>query len=143
MKTYAPRPVATALAMALCFALPAAAAEPAPADEPGSKTAIDRETGRLRATTAAEDRALARDAQRLQRERRPIAAPGIASLVRPATETEALQTQVRHADGSVSMLVPESLDSELLVRRDADGRLVVSHGRAADEGAKEVGHDHD
>lgn len=142
MKTFAPRPVAAALAMALCFALPAAA-EPATADEPGSKTAIDRDTGRLRATTAAEDRALARDAERLQRERRPIAAPGIATLVRPATETEALQTQVRHADGSVSMMVPESLDSDLVVTRDAEGRLVLGHGKHADAIAQEAGHDHD
>ena len=138
MKTFVTRPVAAALAMALCFTLPAAAAETAAADEPGSKTAIDRETGRLRATTAAEDRALARDAERLGQARRPIAAPGVAALVRPATESEALQTQVRHADGSVSMLVPESLDSELVVTRDADGRLVISHGKAG-----EVDHAHD
>ena len=129
MTILAPRPLAASLAMALFLTLPAAAADQPTPEEPGSKTAIDRDTGRLRATTAAEDRALARDAERLKRERGPIAAPGVATLVRPATEAEALQTQVRHADGSVSMMVPESFDSELVVTRHGD--------------AGEVGHAHD
>ncbi|GAB2667684.1 post-PEP-CTERM-1 domain-containing protein [Arenimonas aestuarii] len=132
MTIFAPRPLAATLAMALCLTLPATAAEQATPDEPGSRTAIDRDTGRLRATTAAEDRALARDAVRLQAQRRPIAAPGVATLVRPATEAEALQTQVRHADGSVSMMVPENFDSELRVTRAADGALVISHNDAGE-----------
>jgi hypothetical protein len=127
--------VAVSLALALSFVPPAAAED---ASAPGSKTAIDRETGRLRATTAAEDRELERDAARLAREPRAKAGPGVAALVRPATEAEALQTQERHADGTVSMLVPESLDSQLRVSRDANGKLVVSHADAAAEG-----HDHD
>ena len=49
-----------------------------------------------------------------------------------ATEAEAQQTLVRHADGSVSMLVPESLDSQVLVTRDAQGQLVVSHAGDAE-----------
>ncbi|HEX4854164.1 post-PEP-CTERM-1 domain-containing protein [Arenimonas sp.] len=130
------RPAALGVALACSFALPAVAADDAPA--PGSKTAIDRETGRLRATTAAEDRELERDAARLAVEARGKTAPGVAALVRPATESEALQTQVRHADGTVSMQVPESLDSQLVVTRDADGRLVVTHA-----GAQAEGHDHD
>ena len=138
MTILAPRPLAASLAMALFLTLPAAAADQPVPEEPGSKTAIDRDTGRLRATTAAEDRALARDAERLKQQRGPIAAPGVATLVRPATEAEALQTQVRHADGSVSMMVPESFDSELVVTRTADGRLVTRHGDAG-----EVDHAHD
>ena len=56
-------------------------------------------------------------------------------LVRPATEAEAQSTLTRHADGTVSMLVPESLDSEVLVHRDASGQLVISHA-----GETEVDH---
>lgn len=137
MKILAPRPLAIPLALALCIALPAVASDDAP-QEPGSKTAIDRDTGRLRATTAAEDRELARDAERLAREARDKGAPGVGGLVRPATEAEAQQTLVRHADGSVSMLVPESLDSQLQVHRDADGQLVITHSETASE---DLGHD--
>lgn len=135
MKITPLRPAAVSLALALCFTLPALAED---GSGPGSKTAIDRETGRLRATTAAEDRELERDAARLAQEPRGKVAPGVAALVRPATEAEALQTQVRHADGTVSMQVPESLDSQLVVTRGADGKLVVSHA-----GAPAEGHDHD
>ena len=136
MKMPACRPVAICLALGLSFALPATAADDATA--PGSKAAIDPDTGRLRATTAAEDRELERDAARLAREPRAKAGPGVSALVRPSTKAEALQTQVRHADGTVSMLVPESLDSQLLITRDADGELVVTHA-----GAPAEGHDHD
>lgn len=135
MKITPLRPVAASLALALCFTLPALAED---GSGPGSKTAIDRDTGRLRATTAAEDRELERDAARLAAEPRRKLAPGVAALVRPATESEALQTQVRHADGTVSMQVPESLDSQLMVTRDADGTLIVTHAEATAEG-----HDHD
>jgi len=134
MQMSALKPLAVPLALALTLALPAFAADSA-STEPGSKTGIDRETGRLRATTAAEDQALARDAARLRQEQRTSGAPGVGALVRPATEIEALATQQQHADGSVSMMVPESLDSEVLVHRDAKGQLVISHA-----GDKEVGH---
>lgn len=136
MKMPALRPAALCAALCLSFALPAAAADEN--TDPGSKTAIDADTGRLRATTAAEDRELERDAARLAREPRAKAGPGAPALVRPATESEALQTQVRHADGSVSMLVPESLDSQVVATRDADGNLIVTHADASAEG-----HDHD
>ena len=135
MKITPLRPVAVSLALALCFTQPVLAED---GTAPGSKTAIDRETGRLRATTVAEDRELERDAARLAAQSRGKPAPGAAALVRPATESEALQTQVRHADGTVSMQVPESLDSQVLATRDADGRLVVTHAEATAEG-----HDHD
>jgi hypothetical protein len=134
MQISAPKPLAFPLALALALSVPAFAAEDA-ATEPGSKTGIDRDTGRLRATTVAEDQALARDAARLRQAQRASGAPGVGALVRPATEAEAQATQQRHADGSVSMLVPESLDSEVLVHRDAKGQLVISHA-----GDKEVGH---
>lgn len=134
MQMSALKPLAVPLALALTLALPAFAADPA-ASEPGSKTGIDRETGRLRATTAAEDRALERDAERLRQSARAPSAPGVAGLVRPATEAEAQQTLVRHADGTVSMQVPESLDSQVLATRDAQGNLVISHA-----GEAEVGH---
>lgn len=134
MQISALKPLAVPLALALTLSVPAFAAEDA-AGEPGSKTGIDRDTGRLRATTAAEDQALARDAARLRQAQRASGAPGVGALVRPATEAEALATQQRHADGSVSMMVPESLDSEVLVHRDAKGQLVISHA-----GDEEVGH---
>ena len=136
MKMPVIRPAALCLALAASFALPATAADES--SDPGIKTAIDAETGRLRATTAAEDRALERDAARLAREARAKTGPGVAALVRPATESEALQTQVRHADGTVSMQVPESLDSQVVATRDADGNLIVTHADASTEG-----HDHD
>ena len=125
------KPLAVPLALALTLSAPAFAADSA-SSEPGSKTGIDRETGRLRATTAAEDRELERDAERLRQSARAKAAPGVGGLLRPATEAEAQQTLVRHADGSVSMLVPESLDSQVLVTRDAQGQLVVSHAGDAE-----------
>ncbi|WP_176693241.1 post-PEP-CTERM-1 domain-containing protein [Arenimonas terrae] len=126
MQMSALKPLAVPLALALTLSVPAFAADTA-SSEPGSKTGIDRETGRLRATTAAEDRELERDAERLRQSARAKAGPGVGGLLRPATEAEAQQTLVRHADGSVSMLVPESLDSQVLVTRDAQGQLVVSH----------------
>lgn len=131
------RPIAISMALALMFAPPLAAASDE-SSEPGSKTAIDRDTGRLRATTAAEDRELARDAERLTQEARGKGAPGVGGLVRPATEAQAQQTQVRHADGSVSMLVPESLDSQLQAHRDANGQLVLTH---AGDASEDLGHD--
>lgn len=131
MQISVPRPLAIPLALALTFSLPAHAADPA-ATEPGSKTGIDRDTGRLRATTAAEDRALERDAERLRAEARTQRAPGLGGLIRPATEAEALQTVQHHADGSVSMLVPENLDSQVIATRDAQGNLVVSHAGEAE-----------
>ncbi len=134
MQMSALKPLAVPLALALTLSVPAFAAD-GTSTEPGSKTGIDRETGRLRATTVAEDQALARDAARLRQAQRASGAPGVAALVRPATEAEAQATQQQHADGSVSMMVPESLDSEVLVHRDAKGQLVISHA-----GDKEVGH---
>ena len=53
----------------------------------------------------------------------------------PETEAEALETQRIHADGAVSMDVPMSLMNSLVAERDAEGRLVVRHGKA--------GHAHD
>jgi hypothetical protein len=135
MQLSALKPFAIPLALALSFALPAHAADSA-ASEPGSKTAIDRDTGRLRATTAAEDRELERDAERLSRAPKSERAAGGASLVRPATESEAQQTMKQYADGSVSMQVPESLDSQVRVSRGADGQLIVSHA-----GEKELSHE--
>lgn len=134
MQMSALKPLAIPLALALTLSAPAFAAD-GTSSEPGSKTGIDRDTGRLRATTVAEDQALARDAARLQQAQRASGAPGVGALVRPATEAEAQSTQRQHADGSVSMMVPESLDSEVLVHRDANGQLVVSHA-----GDEEVGH---
>lgn len=135
MQISVPRPLAIPLALALTLSLPAFAADSA-GNEPGSKTGIDRDTGRLRATTAAEDRALERDAERLRNEARTQRAPGLGGLIRPATEAEALQTVQHHADGSVSMLVPESLDSQVVATRDAQGNLVITHA-----GDAEVDHD--
>ena len=129
------RPLALPLALALTFTTPAFAADPA-SSAPGSKTGIDRETGRLRATTAAEDRELERDAERLRQSAQAQRAPGLGGIVRPATEAEAQQTMQQHADGSVSMLVPESLDSQVLATRDANGQVVITHA-----GEKETGHD--
>lgn len=131
MQISALKPLAVPLALALSLALPAFAADSV-STEPGSKTGIDRDTGRLRATTAAEDRALERDAERLRQSARAPSAPGIGGLVRPATEAEAQQTLTRYADGSVSMQVPESLDSQVLATRDAQGQLVISHAGDAE-----------
>jgi hypothetical protein len=131
MQISVPRPLALPLALALVFSLPAIAADPATTG-PGSKTGIDRDTGRLRATTAAEDRELERDAERLRSEARAQRAPGLGGLIRPATEAEAQQTVRQHADGSVSMLVPESLDSQVTASRDAQGNLVISHAGEAE-----------
>lgn len=131
MQISVPRPLAIPLALALVFSVPAFAADPA-SPEPGSKTGIDRDTGRLRATTAAEDRELERDAERLRQQSKAQRAPGLGGLIRPATEAEALQTVQHHADGSVSMLVPESLDSQVMATRDAQGNLVVSHAGDAE-----------
>lgn len=134
MQISVPRPIAFPLALALALSVPAFAADD-PSTTPGSKAGIDRETGRLRATTVAEDQALARDAARLRAQAQNQRAPGVAALVRPATAEEALSTQQQHADGSVSMMVPESLDSEVRAYRDADGQLVVTHA-----GGTEVDH---
>jgi hypothetical protein len=131
MQMSALKPLAVPLALALTLSVPAFAADSA-SSEPGSKTGIDRDTGRLRATTVAEDEALARDAARLRQAQRAQGAPGVGALVRPATEAEAQSTVRQHADGSVSMLVPESLDSEVLVHRDASGQLVITHAGDAE-----------
>ena len=125
------KPFAVPLALALTLSVPAFADDDT-SPAPGSRTGIDRDTGRLRATTAAEDQALERDAERLRQSTR---APGVGALVRPVTAAEAQATVRQHADGSVSMMVPESLDSEVRVHRDANGQLVVSHA-----GEAEVGH---
>ena len=69
MTILAPRPLAASLAMALFLTLPAAAADQPVPEEPGSKTAIDRDTGRLRATTAA-IRIIATQAPREREQRR-------------------------------------------------------------------------
>jgi hypothetical protein len=132
--------LALALPLAWALSLPVAAADAAPADaataDTSSGVAIDRETGRLRAPTAEERAELARDGERL-RQQRVFQRRSLFEAPRPATEAEAAQTVVVHADGSVMAEVPESLDSQLAVRRDANGQLVFEHRGAAE------GHDHD
>jgi len=132
--------LALAIPLALAFSLPVAAADAPPADDAAAETAsgvaIDRATGRLRAPTAEERAELARDGERL-RQQRVFQRRGLFEAPRPATEAEAAGTVVEHADGSVMADVPESLDSQLMVRRDADGQLVFEH-RGTTEG-----HDHD
>jgi hypothetical protein len=46
----------------------------------------------------------------------------------PKTAAEAEATTVYHADGSVSMAVPEELMSELVAEVRADGTLQIAHG---------------
>lgn len=132
--------IALAIPLALALSLPAAAADAPPAKDAAADkaagVAIDRATGRLRAPTAEERAELARDGERL-RQQRAFQRPSLFEAPRPATEAEAADTVVVHADGSVMAAVPESLDSQLTVRRDAEGQLVFEHR------GKTEGHDHD
>ena len=106
------------------MALPATAAQPATKAKTttvvyqGVQVAIDPATGRLRAPTAAQRRALS--AAMLENQARTSA--------RPVDEAQARATFKRNRrTGAMSMQVPESQVSYLTAHRSADGAVEIGH----------------
>jgi hypothetical protein len=130
MKSTIRHSVITLIAGCAC-ALGASAADPQTAADasagPGMRVAVDRDTGRFRAPTEQELQALAEQDRALARtavaKRKGLPQPQL-----PKTAADAEATTVHHADGSVSMSVPEELMSELVAEVRADGTLQVAHG---------------
>jgi hypothetical protein len=103
-------------------AQPLSKAKPAAVAQQGVQAAIDPATGRLRAPTAAERKALANTSQSLQATR-PVAGQ------RPRTEAEALSTLKVNRRGRIgmSMQVPDSQFNYLTAHRNADGTISIGH----------------
>lgn len=98
---------------------------------PGVKVAIDPKTGKLRAPTEEESRQLDQKAQpsaaaRSARRAEPLGA-GKKGFVAPGNATEAATQQRRLPAGGVAQQVPESLMTNVLIHRDANGQLVLQH----------------
>lgn len=122
-----------ALAASASTAAPQATEETPPQDRSGSdsKAAIDPRTGQLRPLTREERQQLqaADKALRAARRTEPAAA-GKKGFVAPLTEAEAGANQRRLASGGIVQQVPESLMTDLVVVRNADGTLRIGHADA-------------
>lgn len=90
------------------------------------KVAIDPATGKARALTPGESRALEAQAAALARRTEPMGA-GKKGFVMPATEAEAAATRRVLANGAVVQQVPASTMVSLQVTRAADGTLHMHH----------------
>ena len=90
----------------------------APESQAAMKVFIDPATGEFRAPTTDEAKALELDSAKAVKPRRSDM---------PRTEAEAMKSEQTHADGSVSMLVPQDLMSDLVVEIDANGNTRMRH----------------
>ncbi|SKC63276.1 post-PEP-CTERM-1 domain-containing protein [Pseudoxanthomonas indica] len=111
------------------------------------KVAIDPKTGKLRAPTDDEARALSQAAQpaanaRSLRRAEPLGA-GKRGFVAPATAGEATAAQRKLASGGTMQQVPESFMTNVAIQRDAQGRMVLQHvdGETLPQAAKEGDHE--
>jgi hypothetical protein len=132
--------VLTLVAGCACAFGVSAAENPSTADAPASpamKVAVDRETGRFRAPTAEELQAL-REQDRALARAKASGRKGPPQPQLPKTAAEAEATTVYHADGSVSMSVPEELMSELVAEVRTDGRIEIAHGKIATTSSTEA-----
>lgn len=131
------RTTIAALLAGLTLGFAAQAAEPAAQADTnayynGVTVAIDPATGRLRQPTNAEIVALRAGVQK--------------SVVRgtsgnmPRTEAEAVKTIRKLADGSVMAMVPESLMSNVVAVKQADGSIRIQHVGADGTIADDVAH---
>jgi hypothetical protein len=104
-----------------------------PATSADSRVAIDPVTGKLRPLTAQERQQLSAQDARKARRSEPLGAAkkGFAA---PATEAEAQAGQRRLANGGLAQQVPESMMTQLMVARDADGQLRIQHANAGEDG---------
>lgn len=104
---------------------------------PAMKVAVDRETGRFRAPTTEELQALQAQDRELARAK-ASGRKGPPQPQLPKTAAEAEATTVFHADGSVSMSVPEELMSELVAEVRPDGTVEIAHGKIATASSTEA-----
>lgn len=119
------RTTIAALLAGLTLGFAAQAAEPAAQADTnayynGVTVAIDPATGRLRQPTNAEIVALRASVQK------NVVARGTASSM-PRTEADAVKTIRKLADGSVIATVPESLMSNVVAVKQADGSIKIQH----------------
>lgn len=131
MKTAMRYSVLTLVAGCACALGASAADQPGAPDATPSaamRVAVDRETGRFRAPTAEELQALQAQDRALARAR-ASGRKGPAQPQLPKTAAEAEATTVFHADGSVSMSVPEELMSELVAEVRPGGAIAIAHGK--------------
>lgn len=137
--------------LGLAFATSTAAATP-PAESPtppaaaDSKVAIDPATGKLRPLTPEERQHLQASDRALRSARRAEpAAAGKRGFVAPLTEAESGANRRSLPGGGTAQQVPESMMSELVVSRDADGTLRIRHagadGHAEPQVAQEAAHE--
>lgn len=95
----------------------------------GVQVAIDPATGRLVAPTAAQSEALSR--AMLQREAHLTSRPTARQAAMPRNAAEARATfrtiQLKHGRKAVGMALPESLMSNLVAERRADGSVSIHH----------------
>jgi hypothetical protein len=97
-----------------------------------SRVGIDPVTGKLRPLTAQERQQLsAQDARRTRRSE-PLGAAK-KGFIAPATDAEAQAGQRRLANGGLAQQVPESMMTQLVVTRGADGELRVRHAGEGDD----------
>ena len=126
MKKATPALLLAGLAVSACLQAQAAepqANQPQAAADTGSAlmVGIDAKTGKLRALTPAETRALAAKAATMPRGKANWA-------LAPQTPAQARATVRKRPDGSMSMRTPISAMSSSQVVRDANGNLIFSEG---------------
>ncbi|WP_368563090.1 hypothetical protein [Pseudoxanthomonas sp. UTMC 1351] len=98
-----------------------------------SRVAIDPVTGKLRPLTAQERQQLSAQDARKARRSEPLGAAR-KGFIAPATEAEAQAAQRRLPNGGLAQQVPESMMTQLMVTRDADGQLRIQHAGEGDDG---------
>lgn len=98
-----------------------------------SRVGIDPVTGKLRPLTAQERQQLsAQDAKKARRSE-PLGAAK-KGFIAPATEAEAQAGQRRLPSGGLAQQVPESMMTQLMVTRDANGQLRIQHAGEGEDG---------
>lgn len=98
-----------------------------------SRAGIDPATGKLRPLTAQERQQLSAQDAKKARRGEPLGAAK-KGFVAPATEAEAQAGQRRLANGGLAQQVPESMMTQLVVTRAADGQLRIQHANEGDDG---------
>ncbi|MFC3550696.1 post-PEP-CTERM-1 domain-containing protein [Lysobacter cavernae] len=131
------------LALGLCVSAHAAepTAPPAETTFSGIKVGVDPETGRLRPLTPSESRQL--DQVLTQGQQPQLAARVAKSFKAPSNEAAAHATVRRHANGGVSVKLPESQMSSVVAQRDASGQLHIQHADADGTAAAAEGLPHE
>jgi hypothetical protein len=123
----------TVMTLALCAALPAVAADEAargakaieaPSAMPGMRAGIDRNTGRFRELTPAEQQELAARGNGRGELMAMLRRGGVSQ---PETAAEAEAARIVLPNGAEIMPVPLELLVALEARIDADGNLVTGH----------------